>query len=406
MAGLEKAPTPRHVRRLIAGLSLTVGAVLGFGLYDGDRVPLLQPLMPSFARCNGDSDQRVLELARLAQRQGLPGVQIAYVDGAGRLVSCASGWARFVPIPELMRTDHRLRYASLSKLLTVALALRLVAAGQIGLGDRLVDRLDFRAKLTDKRIAQITLSQLMNHTAGFDRAISGDPMTERVPWYPSHLATLGAIKLDTAPGAHFSYSNLGYCLLGAALAKTGGHPLEELLKDDVLRPLDASEVKLADQRRFMADEPKYFFNGNESAADLLGFNCAANIATGAWTGTARTLAVWLHQAYGPESTLLSQRLLAAALAGPAGCDTGLWRTCHALGFYRYQEAGRRPMFWRDGSLPGLTGFAALFGNGETLVLLANARTDDWQRTSDLLGQAIYRLFAQNPADALDDGPRT
>ncbi len=50
------------------------------------------------------------------------------------------------------------------------------------------------------------------------------------------------------------------------------------------------------------------------------------------------------------------------------------------------------MFWRDGSMPGVTAFAALFGNGEVLVVLANSRHVDWKPANDALGRQAYRLF--------------
>ncbi len=50
------------------------------------------------------------------------------------------------------------------------------------------------------------------------------------------------------------------------------------------------------------------------------------------------------------------------------------------------------MFWRDGSMPGVTAFAALFENGEVLVVLANSRHVDWKPANDALGRQAYRLF--------------
>ncbi len=100
----------------------------------------------------------------------------------------------------------------------------------------------------------------------------------------------------------------------------------------------------------------------------------------------------MRQAFGPASPLLPAPVLAAALAAPAGCAIDRWRGCHVAGFYRYREGDARTLFWRDGSMPGVTAFAALFENGEVVVVLGNSRRIDWKPANDALGREVYRLF--------------
>ena len=90
-------------------------------------------------------------------------------------------------------------------------------------------------KLVDARWGQITVRQLLFHTAGFDRNASFDPMfrsdeiakaTKTTP--PAGpmaiLRYMLAQPLDFEPGARFAYSNFGYCLLGRAIEKVSGRP--------------------------------------------------------------------------------------------------------------------------------------------------------------------------------------
>lgn len=372
-------------------LVLLLLVALAQGLSNGDQTPALQPFVPSFLRCDGPSDERVAQLADISHRQGLPGVQIAHIDANGKIVSCASGWARYVPLPEPMSTEHRLRYASLSKIFTAAVTLRFVASGRLRLEDRLLDDLGIQSVPGDKRLEQITLVQLLDHTAGFDSALSGDSMMARDPWCPTRLHELDHAVLGHSPGTRFSYSNLGYCLLGAVLSRTGGQAIKDLYHDFLFDPLDVQDIKPASQQRFSADEPRYFFDSSESRDDLLSIDYESNLATGGWSGNALQMAKLVSAVYGPAS-IIPAALVAHALSIPETCDSTQWRHCHAIGVYRYHETGERPMFWRDGSLPGVTAFAAVFENGETIVLLGNRRDTDWKPLTDLLGKRIYQLF--------------
>ena len=373
-------------------LLLLFTAALIMLFYAGDRVPPVQRLLPSLTRCDGPTDARIAELADWAHRQGLPGLQVAHVDAEGRQLSCASGWSRFVPLPERMRPDHRFRYASLSKLLTLALALKAIAAHQLDPQDRVIDLLAIEGELADPRIREMTVAQLMNHTAGFDRTLSGDSLTSADVWCPGRLSHLANISLDHRPGTQFAYANLGYCLLAQAVVRATGRPLQSLFDDDLLMPLQAQAIRPARGGSYAPDETRYFFDPAEGPDSLLSFDYHANLPSGGWSGTASDLALLLHRVYGPASKLLPTPVIAEALAAPPDCTDQRWRTCHVAGYYRYREGDGRVMFWRDGSLPGVTAFAALFGNGEVLVVLANSRSPDWMRVHDALGREVYRLF--------------
>ncbi len=358
----------------------------------GERIPPVQSLLPAWTRCDGPSDPRIDELARWAHRHDLPGVQVSHVDAVGRVLNCASGWSRFAPVPERMRIDHPMRYASLSKLPTTALALKMVAAGRLDLQDRVIGLLGIEGEFADPRWHEMTVAQLMNHTAGFDRDLSGDPMFHADPWCPDRLDRLKAVRLDHRPGSRFVYSNLGYCLLGQVLARKDGRPLPELFKEEWFDAGQARAIGPALAGHYAADESGHFFEAPEGSADLLALDYRIHLASGGWRGTAADFAGWLRQTFGSGSTRLPAAVIDAALAAPDGCPVDRWRGCHVAGFYRYREGDARTLFWRDGSLPGVTAFAALFEDGEVLVVLANSRRIDWKPANDALGREVYRLF--------------
>ncbi|MFE4872549.1 serine hydrolase domain-containing protein [Streptomyces sp. NPDC056682] len=95
----------------------------------------------------------------------------------------------------------------------------------------------------------ITLRHLAEHTSGLPRL---PPRLRRLDPYAGFDAqALDTVLRDLAslatrpPGLAEEYSNLGYAILGAALASAAGMPYEELLNRYVLAPLGIAEVTSA-----------------------------------------------------------------------------------------------------------------------------------------------------------------
>jgi CubicO group peptidase (beta-lactamase class C family) len=78
---------------------------------------------------------------------------------------------------------------------------------------------------------------LLNHTSGlpdddwdFEIAADPDPLEQAV-------RSLAATKLLHAPGAAWSYSGMGYTVLGDLIAKVSGEPFEAYMQQHLLKPL-------------------------------------------------------------------------------------------------------------------------------------------------------------------------
>lgn len=125
---------------------------------------------------------------------------------------------------------------SVSKQFTAALIARLAAAGKLRLGDR-VSR--YLANWPEEWDA-VEIRHLLSHASGLDIDTtyfwlvkhhpeywpeSGDPP----PYQPRALAA--------APGTTYLYSNVGYTLLSMIATKAEGRPFDDLLRDEVFRPL-------------------------------------------------------------------------------------------------------------------------------------------------------------------------
>lgn len=357
----------------------------------------LTRLMHQPQSCSPNRSDAAEDLLRLAEKLGFAGVQVSIRGKDGNWSDCAAGWADWAGLGEPMSIQHRMRYLSLSKVLTSVLSVKMVRAGRLDLDERLVDALHVDGPYADPRVGLITLRQLLSHTAGFDRRLSGDPMMVNAPWCPKRVETLANVRLDFAPGERFAYSNLGYCLMGAVLERTTGKPLAALITDELLRPAGLMRLWPVKNGIQGPDEARMQVHPEEPFDVLNELDYDSMHATGAWSGTAADFGRLMERIFisVPPDGLLDlegQRLL-AQIAGD--CDITQWRRCHGLGLYRYREEGGPTVYWRDGSLYGGTAFFAVSEDGQIVVWVANSRKPDWLTGNDSIGLAIYRYFAES-----------
>ena len=130
-------------------------------------------------------------------------------------------------------TDRHTCYdmASLTKILgPTMIALRAIEDGDLTLYDTLDMHLG--SVPDDKR--NITIKQLMSHSAGFEPAFW---LSEEAFSPDAALSALLAHPLAYAPGEDVRYSCMGYITLGKLLEKLYGQPLHRLAEEKVFRPL-------------------------------------------------------------------------------------------------------------------------------------------------------------------------
>ncbi|MCH7308212.1 beta-lactamase family protein [Acinetobacter sp. NIPH 1852] len=180
---------------------------------------LQAPFAIKTIKCSQNAPEFMPEFMRyVIEEQKSLNNQLAFKDTQGKLHHCESGWENGFNGDRLITVDSRFRYASVSKVITSAMILHLVNEGKISLDQKLLDIIDI-PKPKDQRIENITVAMLLEHSAGFDRFKTFTPMLTmgKKPWCPTDLNKLSNVILDFEPNTQFQYSNVGYCLLGAAL---------------------------------------------------------------------------------------------------------------------------------------------------------------------------------------------
>lgn len=216
-------------------------------------------------------------IKRWMARNNIRGASLAIMRDE-KLIYCKGlGWAD----QELERQAEAgdiYRMASASKLITAVGIMKLCEQGLLTLDDKVFGEEGILKQFTeykDKRVADITVRQLLNHTSGFSRA-RGDlafRVTDVMEWTESYttpssddlIAYQLSLRLRCAPGGAAQYSNMGYIVLSRVIEQVSGMGYEEYLQKTVLRPAGCYDMHLAynyyEQRH--PGEVKYYGHDDE-----------------------------------------------------------------------------------------------------------------------------------------------
>lgn len=129
----------------------------------------------------------------------------------------------------------RFQIASISKLFVAVAVLRQVDRGTL----RLEERIGTYIQGLPPPIAQLTLAELMAHTAGLRRDSPFSP--DETLTVVRHVARLTDDEL-VAPRGQYSYSNTGYVLLARAVELATGKPFDIALQAEVLEPAGLADT--------------------------------------------------------------------------------------------------------------------------------------------------------------------
>jgi CubicO group peptidase (beta-lactamase class C family) len=133
-------------------------------------------------------------------------------------------------------TESVFQIGSITKLWTSSLVLQLVNEGRVDL-DATVRTYLPEFRIGDEGAASvITVRQLLTHTSGFEGDIFtetgvGDDCVEK------YLEVLHDVPQLFPPGAMWSYSNAGFCVLGRLIEVLREKPYDAALRDHLITPL-------------------------------------------------------------------------------------------------------------------------------------------------------------------------
>lgn len=173
----------------------------------------------------------------------LKGVSAAIVGPDGRLSTVVHGYSD-VAERQKLHPNHRFRVASVTKLFTSTLVMRLIELGHFGLDDRLTDYLKVPGLPYGSRI---TIRQLLSHTAGVIDHLN-HPSFYRGNWkyrtWDEHdIYRFAAVRRSRfQPGQGYDYSNTGFYLLGELVEAVLEKPLKDAFQEYIFTPAGLNQT--------------------------------------------------------------------------------------------------------------------------------------------------------------------
>jgi CubicO group peptidase (beta-lactamase class C family) len=184
----------------------------------------------------------------------------------------AFGW-RDSARTELLSPNALMRLASNSKPVTAAAIRRLVSQGQLTLDTKAFSFLGLSpaGPVADRRVYDITVQHLLDHTSGWNRNVAGDFMFKSreisralgisIPPTKAQIAQWVMTQpLQSAPGITSSYSNFGYLVLGLIIEKVTGQSFLDYVRQNFFGTQAAGEIVTGTSLRGDRDAREPFYS--------------------------------------------------------------------------------------------------------------------------------------------------
>lgn len=384
----------------------------------GEAVPGLEPfdhLMTDFVR-----------------RNNVPGASVAVTRQGELIYSRGFGWADVenqIPV----QPEDLFRIASVSKPITAVGIMQLVEQGRLSLDEPVVPRMKLEPHLEpdqkyDSRWDQITLRQCLQHTGGWDRSKSYDPIARvrriarsldiSLPVSPNDIIRyMMGQPLDFDPGERYAYSNLGYLVLGRIMEVETGVDYESWTREHVFKPIGVTRPRLgkAPLQRRAPGEVRYYDSKNRTAQGAVppvigkqvplqygGENLDGYGAHGGWIASAPDLVRFASALDVPEhSPLLKPQSIAEMWKrpeGPAGHrrDGSLSPTYYGLG-WNVRPVGTDGLAntWHGGLIAGTSTLLVRRWDGLCWAVLFNTQENSEEKVlSGLIDGPMHKAAAE------------
>ena len=275
--------------------------------------------------------------------------------------------------------------------------MKLVDEGRLHLSDKvfgaqgLLNDTAYTNAVTDKRVFDITVEQLLRHKGGFGNG-AGDPMfSTRIIMMQNHLTTppdnhqLTRIilrrRLSYTPGEGNTYSNFGYMLLSQIIERVSGQPYEQFMCERLFAPAGCHDFHLArnyyENKR--PNEVRYYMHN--TATPSLEFNNSGRMVVrcygendiehlngaGGWCASAPELCRFIAAIDGRKGV---DDVLSAESVGLMTEDR---HDEHAFSL-GWNKTPKNGPWVRTGTLVGTSALVVLFPDCECWVMITNTST--------------------------------
>ena len=326
------------------------------------------------------------------------GMTVALARDGEVLWAQAFGWAD--PEAEIPATRETIyRTGSISKSVTAVLLAILAGDGIVALDQPLETLVPEIGDLQDRPPgANPVLRQVASHTAGLARepGLPGAATGPIEAWTSRILESIPTTRYQTPPGTEYSYSNIGFGILGFALERAAEQPFMDQVEARIFSPLGMQSSTFVVGEALLLSLARGHANGADGDVDteLPAREHAGRgykVPNGGVYATVDDLAAFAAGVMGRGGvSLLSDGMRAEVLGvqTPEDPDSG-----YGLGFSINAVDGR-VFAGHGGSVAGYTAYL-LFepATGLTVVLLRN-----YNRGRTNLGDAARELLAGLPVN--------
>jgi D-alanyl-D-alanine carboxypeptidase len=279
--------------------------------------------------------------------------------------------------------------ASCSKVITAALVMSAIEAGQLSLGTPISS---FYPQLPNA--ASITTAQLLGHTSGLGEYTDSPRFTELAArpgrrWTRDQV--IGLIEpAQFAPGGRFAYTNSNYVVLGGVLEQITGATIESLFQERIARPIKLSDSTFAYGRVPMGR----FAHPHETAADGSledRFASKVGISTDYWGE------VWTDGGLASNALELARMLDALFAARSVSCKTLRLMMTPGKGHYglglRLRALRGRSWWGHTGSYGGFES-QGWHDTGRAVTIVALTNRDEPHAARETTSGRIWRALAR------------
>lgn len=339
-------------------------------------------------------DQMDRIISTFQQKWGIKGLSAA-VTKDGRLVYARGFGYADQKTSEVVEARHQFRLASVSKLVTAIAIMHLNEQGKFDLDDAVfgpdgILNDNIYLKYTDPRVEQITVRHLLTHTAGWSRK-SGDPMfmphevarKMKTSLPISNEVTIQYVlkkKLNYNPGSRYSYSNVGYVILGKVIEKVSKMNYEDYVKLNILYPLGIYDMQLGNSFYEEKADNEVAYYENRSYGKVLAYNSNHDYvsriyggndihslgAAGGWISSPAGLLrlVTAIDGFNTKPDFLKPESIEIMTAGGLSAQDVIgWKGADGYGTW-----------WRTGTLTGMSVLVARQKNGVNWIVAMNSTT--------------------------------
>ena len=262
--------------------------------------------------------------------------------------------------------DTVFEIGSITKAFTALMLVEMAARGELSLADTIGDHLPATALSSGG--AETSLMDLATHTAGLPRLPDNLHLTDPDRPYAGYtVADLYRYMSRFTPPAsepRYSYSNVGYGLLGHVLERQSGKSFDELtadlvtgelgMGDTVIEPTDGMRARIAQGHSGVVETPRWENTTLAGAGRLL--------------STARDVVTFLSANLGLRETALLESMRRTHEPRLSTGETGVQI---ALGWH-IRTVGDRQIVWHDGGTGGYSSYAGFLRDGGLgVVVLSN-----------------------------------